>query len=277
MTRLVQDFRELLMEKQSNNEKELTLDEQIKLIRIVARPDKKISQSSWDWEWKVKEVRKWLDDYRGGAARVGYCPSCKKNYVLENLDASVRQCVNPACNYILTPEYDDWMDKDKKEPLKVESIPNQVGDVQSHGEYKVMGNATVHQINNHLEYLGYKIENSNPGPNYIYGFVAKANGKPELHLRANDDIVHIFWGTMLPKNIGLDSVELLKFIFKANRSSKFGRWYIKEADNESGIFNETTFWTYEKRGFGIIIEYFIRDTENNIRDIVSIFGDIHKT
>jgi curved DNA-binding protein CbpA len=91
----------------------LTIDEKIALVLKIASHDKNIYFRRKDWERKIKEVKEWVKNYnskypllyKGGVFGISYCPYCKQNYVLENKDASVRRCVNPICDYILTPEY----------------------------------------------------------------------------------------------------------------------------------------------------------------------------
>jgi len=105
-----------------NPKNKLTLDEQIALLFSIASHDKNIYFRRKDWERKVKEVKEWIKNYKckypliykGGVSGIGLCPYCKQNYVLENMDASVRQCVNPNCDYVFTPEY-DWGKQSKHE------------------------------------------------------------------------------------------------------------------------------------------------------------------
>jgi curved DNA-binding protein CbpA len=113
-----------------NIKKDLTLDEQIALVFSLASHDKNIYFRRKDWERKVKEVKEWIKNYnckypllyKGGVSGIGACPYCKQNYVLENKDASVRQCVNPICDYVLTPEY-NWAEKPKDDSTQTKSGP----------------------------------------------------------------------------------------------------------------------------------------------------------
>lgn len=74
-----------------------------------------------------------------------------------------------------------------------------------------------------------------------------------------------------------DSIPLLKLILKANQSSKFGRWYADKEDGKRGvIIKEIWLYDYEKIMFGKIIENFMRDVENNIRDICFLYPDFPK-
>lgn len=88
-----------------NPKNELTLNEQLKLLLVIASHDNNIYNfRKREWVKSINEIKKLFDNF-GGGVRVGRCPDCKEKYVLENSDASVRQCVNPDCNYVLTPEY----------------------------------------------------------------------------------------------------------------------------------------------------------------------------
>lgn len=93
-----------------NRKNELTLNEQLKLLLIIASQDQKIYFRKREWVKNISEVKKWLDKFRGGASRLGECPYCKMKYVLLNSDASVGKCVNPNCDYIIAPEY-NWDNK----------------------------------------------------------------------------------------------------------------------------------------------------------------------
>lgn len=97
-----------------NPKNELTLNEQLKLLLIIAAQDKNIYFRKKEWIKNINEVKNWFDNFRGGATGLGVCPYCKEKYVLENLDASIRKCVNPNCDYVLTPEY-NWANKSKAE------------------------------------------------------------------------------------------------------------------------------------------------------------------
>lgn len=126
----------------------LTFYEQLNLLLVIASQDKKIYFRKKDWVENINEVQKWFDNYRGGATRLGGCPYCKEKYVLENSDASVRKCVNPNCDYILTPEY-DWakhpehehgLHKEETATLKVKtkshSFTNEgLGNLHDKGKY----------------------------------------------------------------------------------------------------------------------------------------------
>jgi hypothetical protein len=90
------------------------LNEQLNLLLVIASQDKNIYFRKKEWVKNINEVKKWFDNFRGGATRLGECPYCKEKYVLENSDASVRKCVNPNCDYVLTPEY-NWAKKPKAE------------------------------------------------------------------------------------------------------------------------------------------------------------------
>jgi hypothetical protein len=113
-------------------------------------------------------------------------------------------------------------------------------------------NALARQISNHLEFLGYEIEDKSTADEC--GFTATTSDRnPNLFVDVNKDnlvIIRTFWGPW--KHEVLDNPAFFSLINTANMASSYSKWYSYEStnDNTVNIVVETWFFGYDKKSFG---------------------------
>jgi len=123
-----------------------------------------------------------------------------------------------------------------------------------------MYNTIGQLISNHLESLGYKIEDeSKDGECKFYATIAGIN---PLLITVKKELVYVFAVYGFWKNEILDSLTFHNFIHKANHSSNFAKWYPHKTGDGSGVVVTITtcFFGYEKESFEKILMSFNDDT-----------------
>lgn len=124
----------------------------------------------------------------------------------------------------------------------------------------------------HLEFLGYKIEDSDEGDNNDT-HLAKCDGKPSLYIRSNGTAVYIrsFW-------TGFDARALKSkdFYAKLNQTNSENilvkSSYASNDESDMTITFSSAYFGYDKASFGIFIDTF----QDELRKALNILKDFYK-
>lgn len=118
------------------------------------------------------------------------------------------------------------------------------------------------KITEHLEYLGYKIEDLKAKEGHTY--IAEAEGKSSLLVRVvnNVTILTIRWSGIQQK--ALKSKDFFEIINQINQSS-MSKWYYQENEDDVTIVTEADYYDYQKSTFGTFVENLNNEVNTGIQ------------
>lgn len=122
--------------------------------------------------------------------------------------------------------------------------------------------ALVNEVVNHLEFLGYDLEDLKSDSGFTY--IAKSQAKSNLLIRIfnNITVISARWNGYQHKALrSKDFFETLNDVNKAALS----KWYYDDSDNEDAILIiEADYYDYNKTTFGSFVENFELEIQTNL-------------
>ncbi|USN58291.1 MAG: hypothetical protein H6767_08525 [Candidatus Peribacteria bacterium] len=118
-----------------------------------------------------------------------------------------------------------------------------------------MKNSISNKIYNHLEFLGYKVEDIS-GDSDLDTLVGKHGNRSNLILRiAKNDTILVSARYRVSKTNKIINDKFLNVLNSVNSKSLFTKWYYEEdEDNTITLCIETFALSYEKQAFGNIVD-----------------------
>ena len=128
-----------------------------------------------------------------------------------------------------------------------------------------MNNNISSQITNHLEFLGYKVEDISDDK--IDFLLARSENKSNLFIRiTKNDFIFISARYLVSESNKKISEEFLKSLNLVNSRSVFSKWTYEEEKKVLTLQIETFVNGYNKPIFGEVIEIFENEIYDNIKE-----------
>lgn len=136
-----------------------------------------------------------------------------------------------------------------------------------------MKNSISNQVYNHLEFLGYKVEDIS-GDSDIDIIIGKHDKRSNLILRiTNNNTILLAARYIVSKNNKIITDKFLNILNSVNSKSVFTKWYYEE-DKDKGITIciETFTLNYDKQAFGSIVDIL----EGEVSEYMKLFSEFSK-
>jgi hypothetical protein len=134
------------------------------------------------------------------------------------------------------------------------------------------GNGKHQDIINHLEFLGYEVENLNAESGYLY--IARSANKSNLMVRIIDNmtILTTRWG-----GFDIRAVKSKDFFIAINTINQqvMSKWYYEEDEEKEDvtIVIEADYYDYNKTTFGSFVENLEKEVSTNLQQFAKFYKE----
>lgn len=130
-----------------------------------------------------------------------------------------------------------------------------------------MNDRNIIDIRNHLEFLGYKVEDPTTDKDGDISFIAKSTQKPNLWVFfGKKDNFFVAFQSLWSGLKNINTIEQWEVMNKVNKNNFLASAYLDlKEDDASLIFKASYIGAYDKNTFGSFIEAFTAYIENVIR------------
>ena len=121
------------------------------------------------------------------------------------------------------------------------------------------------EIKNHLEFIGYAVEDEEAENDKIDIFYAKSETKSTITFRVLNDTMTLLsarWNGLDKK--ALKSKEFFADINLINKAALYTKWYFDDSGDDLTLVIETLYYGYEKLSFGNLVEVFEVEINQNL-------------